>query len=207
MASPQETHWAGLICPLRERELDLQHFRRHILFYWSGTPTQHRQTNRLHRQMHTSAASRELSLSQGELLLTPGHTLVSRDLCLRNFSITIPPPGHTSGTRRAIASGGWPMSFTARPRTSRREPSRTLPRVALTPSGSWTTPAQSRLSSSPPATQPPGTPAPDRGAFNVMGKGASPVGCCETLIRPAAFPPFPLPPTVSFGYLFLVTLQ
>ena len=53
-----ETHWTGLLSPSWERELDLQHFRRHISLYWSGKPTQHRQTNRLYRQMRIGAAHR-----------------------------------------------------------------------------------------------------------------------------------------------------
>ena len=35
-----ETHWVGLLSPSWERELGLQYFRRHILLYWSGTPTE-----------------------------------------------------------------------------------------------------------------------------------------------------------------------
>ena len=41
-----ETRWAGLLSPSWERELDRHHFGRHISLYWSGKPTQHRQTNR-----------------------------------------------------------------------------------------------------------------------------------------------------------------
>ena len=44
-----ETHLTGLVSPSWERELDLQHSRRHMLFYLSGTPAQHKQTNRLYR--------------------------------------------------------------------------------------------------------------------------------------------------------------
>ena len=88
-----ETHWAGLLSPSWERELDLQHSRRHILLYWSGTPTQHRQANRLYRQMRIGAAQRELSRSQGQFFLAPGYSLVSRDLWLRHFSATILPSG------------------------------------------------------------------------------------------------------------------
>ena len=90
-----ETHWTGLLSPSWERELDLQHFRRHILLYWSGKPTQHRQTNRLYRQMRIGAAHRELSQSQGQLFLAPGYTLVPRDLWLRNFrNSTLPSGAH-----------------------------------------------------------------------------------------------------------------
>ena len=73
--------------------LDLQHFRRHTLVYWSGKPTQHRQTNRLYRQMRIGAAHRELSRSQGQLFLAPGYTLAPRDLWLRNFSTPTLPSG------------------------------------------------------------------------------------------------------------------
>ena len=88
-----ETHWAGLLSPSWERELDLQHSRRHILLYWSGTPTQHRPTNRLYRQMRIGAAHRELSRSQGQIFLAPGYSLVSRDLWLRYFCTTTLPSG------------------------------------------------------------------------------------------------------------------
>ena len=66
-----ETHWVGLLSPSCERELDLHHSRRYILLYWSGTPTQHRQENRLDRQMRTCAAQRELSRSQCQIYLAP----------------------------------------------------------------------------------------------------------------------------------------
>ena len=90
-----ETHWTGLLSPSWERELDLQHFRRHILLYWSGKPTQQRQTNRLYRQMRIGAAHRELSRSQGQLFLAPGYTLIPRDLWLRNFrNSTLPSGAH-----------------------------------------------------------------------------------------------------------------
>ena len=36
-----EIHWAGILSPSWEGELDLQHSRRHILLYWSGTPAKH----------------------------------------------------------------------------------------------------------------------------------------------------------------------
>ena len=88
-----ETHWTGLLSPSWERELDLQHFRLHILLYWSGKPTQHRQTNRLYRQMCISSAHLELSRSQGQLFLAPGYTLVTLDLWLRNFSNSTLPFG------------------------------------------------------------------------------------------------------------------
>ena len=88
-----ETHWVGLLSPSWERELDLHHSRRHILLYWSGTPTQHRQENRLYRHMRIGAAQRELSRSQGQIYLAPGYILVPRDLWLCTFSSTLLPPG------------------------------------------------------------------------------------------------------------------
>ena len=88
-----ETHWAGLLSPSWERERDLRHFRRHILRYWCGTPTQHQQENRLYRQMRIGAAQRELSRSQGHIFLAPGYTLVPRDIWLSTFSTTLLPPG------------------------------------------------------------------------------------------------------------------
>ena len=57
-----ERHWAGLISPSWEHERDLQLHRPHILRYWSVTPSQHRQTNRLYRQMRVGAAHRELAV-------------------------------------------------------------------------------------------------------------------------------------------------
>ena len=50
-----ETHWTGLSRPSWEREIELQLSRQQILLYWTGTPNQHRQTNRLHRQMRIGA--------------------------------------------------------------------------------------------------------------------------------------------------------
>ena len=88
-----ETHWEGLLSPSWERELDLQHFRLQILRYWSGTPSQHRQANRLYRQMRIGAAHRELSRARGEIFLAPGYSLVPRTLWLRRFSSSALPAG------------------------------------------------------------------------------------------------------------------
>ena len=61
-----ETHWVGLLSPSWEWELDLQDSRSHlILSYVPGAPTQHRQANRLYRQMRIGAAQGELSRSKG----------------------------------------------------------------------------------------------------------------------------------------------
>ena len=56
-----ETHWTGLSRPSWEREMDLGLSRRESLRYLADTPNQHRQTNRLYRQMRIGAAQRELS--------------------------------------------------------------------------------------------------------------------------------------------------
>eukprot|EP00904_Undaria_pinnatifida_P010339 jgi/Undpi1/6435/HiC_scaffold_20.g08916.m1 len=68
-----KTHWAGFLSPSWERELDLQRSRCHILLYWSDTPTQHRQANRL--RIPTDAPQRELSRSQGQFFLALGEPL------------------------------------------------------------------------------------------------------------------------------------
>ena len=80
-----ETHREGLLSPSWQRKPDLQHFRHHTLRCWSGTPSQHRQANRLYRQMRIVAARRELSRSRGEIFIAPGYSLVSRALWLRRF--------------------------------------------------------------------------------------------------------------------------
>ena len=78
---------------LRTRKQDLQHHRRHILRYWSETPSQHRQSNRLYRQMPIGALHRKLERSRGELFFAPGYSLVPRTLWLQRFSSTTPPAG------------------------------------------------------------------------------------------------------------------
>ena len=81
-----ETRWTGLLSPSWEREMDLPDFRSHILRYWSGTPTQHDQTNRPYRQMRIGAARRKLWWSRCETFLAPGYGLVPRTLWLQHFS-------------------------------------------------------------------------------------------------------------------------
>ena len=88
-----ESHWAGFVSPSWERELELQYSRRHTLLYCSGTPTQHRQTNRFYRQMRIGAAHRELSRAQGQIFPAPVYSLVSRDLWLRHVSTSTPSTG------------------------------------------------------------------------------------------------------------------
>ena len=85
-----ETHWAGLLSPSWERELELQHFRRHTLLYWLES---RHNTVRPTRHIRIGAAHRELSRSQGQLFLAPGYTLASRDRWLGNFRTSTLPTG------------------------------------------------------------------------------------------------------------------
>ena len=73
-----------------------KYHRLHILRYWSSTPSQHRQSNRLHRQMRVAAAHRELARTQGEIFLALGYRLVPRTLWLQRFSsnTTLPVGAH-----------------------------------------------------------------------------------------------------------------
>ena len=93
LAVMYEAHWVGLLNPSWEHERDLQLNRPHILRYWLGTPSQHRQTNRLYRQVRIGAAHRELSRSRGEIFLAPGYSLVPRTLWLHRFSSSPLPAG------------------------------------------------------------------------------------------------------------------
>ena len=86
-----ETHGTGLSS--WEREMDLQLSLQQILLYWAGTPNQHRQTNRLYRQMRIGAAQRELSRANGERFLAPSDGCVPRADCLRHYSTTVLPNG------------------------------------------------------------------------------------------------------------------
>ena len=61
-----ETQWTGVSRPSWEREIDLQLFRHELFRDWTGTPNQHRQTNRLYRRILIGAAQRELSRRNGE---------------------------------------------------------------------------------------------------------------------------------------------
>ena len=56
--------------------MDFQLPRQHILLYWAGTPNQHRQTNRLHREMRIGAAHRELAGANSERFVAPGYGCV-----------------------------------------------------------------------------------------------------------------------------------
>ena len=71
-----KTHWLGLSEQSWGREMDLQHFRNHILRYWAGTPDQRHQTNRLYRRMCIGAAQRKISPNNGEHFWRPA-TLAS----------------------------------------------------------------------------------------------------------------------------------
>ena len=93
IAVQYKTHWAEL-CELSwEREMDLHLSRSHILRYWAGTPDQHRQTNRLYRQMRIGAAQRELSRNNGKRLLAPDYACVPRADWLRRYHDTVLPKG------------------------------------------------------------------------------------------------------------------
>ena len=103
-----DTHWAGLLTPSWEHEQDLQHHRLHTLRYWSGTPSQHRQSNRLYRQMRIGGAHRELARTPSELFLAPGYSLYPRILWLRRFSSTTLSAGaHIRYKARDGLAGGW----------------------------------------------------------------------------------------------------
>ena len=71
--------------------MGLQLSRQQILLYWAGTPNQHRQTNRLHRQMRIGASQRELSCANGERFLAPSYGCVPRAGWLRHYSTTVLP--------------------------------------------------------------------------------------------------------------------
>ena len=73
--------------------MDLQHSRSQILRYWTGTPDQHRQTNRRYRVMRIGAAARELARAKGERYLPPGYSFVSRSTWDRRFADTPLPVG------------------------------------------------------------------------------------------------------------------
>ena len=79
-----EIHWA---------EQDLQHHRLQILRYWSGIPSQHRQSNRLPLQMRNGAAHTALTRTRGEIFLAFGYSLVPRTLWLKRFSSATLPAG------------------------------------------------------------------------------------------------------------------
>jgi len=93
MAVLYQTHWKGLLRPSWERELDLQHSKLHILRYWTGSPDQHRQTNRRYRAMRIGAATRELARAKGDRALPSGYSLVSRSTWDRRFAATPLPVG------------------------------------------------------------------------------------------------------------------
>ncbi|CAB1104650.1 unnamed protein product [Ectocarpus sp. CCAP 1310/34] len=83
----------GLLRPSWEREMDLQHSKTHILRYWTGSPDQHRQTNRRYRAMRIGAATREMARVQGERALPSGYSLVSRSTWDRRLANNPLPAG------------------------------------------------------------------------------------------------------------------
>ena len=88
-----KTHWLEFSEPSWEREMDLHLSCLHVLRYWTGTPDQHRPTNRLYRRMRTGPAQRELSRNNGERLLAPGYACVTRADWLRRYHDTVLPYG------------------------------------------------------------------------------------------------------------------
>ena len=103
-----ETHWTGLFRTPWEQEMDLQLSRQQILLYWAGTPKQHRQTNRLYRQMRNRAAQRELPRANG---------WVPR---LTGYAATAPrcsPMGAIFGKNSSTAGGGQGKSALVLPPT------------------------------------------------------------------------------------------
>ena len=79
------------------------------LGHWSGIPSQHRESDRLYRQMRIRAAYRESGRTWGELLLAPGHNLVPRTIWVKRVA-SAPRPSpreHTSGIKLSTVSGGW----------------------------------------------------------------------------------------------------
>ena len=87
------THWAGLSGPSWEREMDLQLSRYEILRYWFGTPSQHRQANRLYHRMRIGAAQRENSRSNGEHFLASGYGCIPHADWPRHYGATVIPNG------------------------------------------------------------------------------------------------------------------
>ena len=88
-----ETHWTGLSRPSWERATDLQLSLQQVLLYWAGTPNQHRETNRLYRQIRIGAAQRELSRANGECFMAFGYGCVPRADWLRHYSTALFPHG------------------------------------------------------------------------------------------------------------------
>ena len=88
-----KTNWAGLSKPSWKREMDLHLSRSHIFRYWAGTPDQHRQTNRLYRQIRIGAAQRELSRNNRERFLAPGYACAPCADWLRRYHDTVLPKG------------------------------------------------------------------------------------------------------------------
>lgn len=65
-----------------------------FLYYWSDTPIQHLQLNRLYRRMRAGAADREVAHLKGDRHLPPEHSLFTVDVWTRLF----PPPLLLIGT-------------------------------------------------------------------------------------------------------------
>ena len=73
--------------------MDLRFSRHDILRYWTCTPNQHRQTNRLYRRKRIGAAQRELSRCNGERFLAPAQGYVSHANWRRRYCNDVLPNG------------------------------------------------------------------------------------------------------------------
>ena len=73
--------------------MDLNLSRSYIFRFGAGTPDQHRQTNRLCRQVRIGEERRELSRNNGERFLAPGYACIPRVEWLRRYHDTVLPEG------------------------------------------------------------------------------------------------------------------
>ena len=101
-----ETHWTGISRSSWERDMNLQVSRQQIFIYWAGTPSQHRQTNRLYRQIR-------IGLHNGSffVLTANGFWHLATASCrgLTGYATTAPrcfPLGPIFDTKPMTACGG-----------------------------------------------------------------------------------------------------
>ena len=73
--------------------MGLQLSRQQVLLCWAGIPNQHRQTNRLHRQMSIGAVRQKISRVNGERFLAPGCGSVPRADWFRHYVTKVLPHG------------------------------------------------------------------------------------------------------------------
>ena len=135
--------------------MDLSNWRRHVLLYWLGTPDQHRQTNRLYRQMRIGAAARELARMTGARITSPGYGLVPHRVWSDRFKNRVLPVGAHLWYKAQDALW-WLGKISKSPNI----------RLLRTPSScaSSTTRGRSKSTSPRSSTLPPWTPSADRGA-------------------------------------------